>query len=84
MNTIEIVNLAVELAAKYLPQAIETGEKLFVFAENFYKQLSGKELTDEERAELRRQVDAAYERAIEPLSPAQPGDPDYIKSSEEN
>jgi hypothetical protein len=66
-----------DLAVKTLPVLIETGVNLKPFAESLFKQFKGDELTDEERSELYAAVDAQYEKAMRPQSPAQPGDPDY-------
>lgn len=77
MGALETVLTVIDLAEKYLPTAIKTGQNLMPFAEDLYKQISGQELSDDERAQLRARVDAAYARAEEPLPPPQPGDPDY-------
>lgn len=68
-----------ELTAKFLPVVIQTGTDLKPFAEGLFKQFKGGELTDDERTELRAAVDAQYAKAMEPLPPPQPGDPDFPK-----
>lgn len=82
MGALETVLLVVNLAEKYLPAAIKAGTNLLPFAEDLFAQISGRALTDDERTQLRARVDAAYERAVKPLSPPQPGDPDYVKDTE--
>lgn len=77
MGTLATVITVIDALSKYVPQIIQTGTDMMPFAESLYQQLSGKVLTDAERAELRTRVDAAYERAVEPLPPPRPGDPDY-------
>ena len=51
------------------------------FGAVLYKQLSGSELSEAESKDLSDAVDGMYERFIRPLPPAQPGDPDYVKSA---
>lgn len=61
-----------------LPDAISTGEELVDLGTKFYETANGHVPTIAEVAELRAAVDADVILALQPLPPAQPGDPDYL------
>ncbi len=71
----------IDLLMKASPVIIKVGSDLRPFAESLYKQFKGQELTDDERSALQAAVDAKYANFMRPQSPAQPGDPDYVKPS---
>jgi len=81
MATLALVLTVLELLAKALPTAIKVGTDLKPFAVSLYKQFKGSDLTEAERAELEAAVDAQFASFMRPLPPAQPGDPDYVKST---
>lgn len=60
-----------------LPGAIKTAEELYDLGVKFAKTVKGSEPTEDEIAALRTQLDSDIAIALEPLPPAQPGDPDY-------
>lgn len=61
-----------------LPGAITTGQQLFDLGKKLYASINdGREPTAEEVADLRAKIAADETLALEPLPPAQPGDPDY-------
>lgn len=68
-----------KVVATELPGAISTGAQLVELGEKFYASANGHVPTIAEAAELRKAVDEDVATALEPLPPAQPGDPDYVK-----
>ena len=60
-----------------LPGAITTVEQLYDLGKKFFTAVNGKEPTADEAAQLQAQIDSDVATALEPLPPAQPGDPDY-------
>jgi hypothetical protein len=82
MTILATVLMAVETLMKVAPQIMKTVGDVRPFAESFYEQMKGEELTDAERAELRANVDAVHARVQAPQPPAQPGDPDYVPPEE--
>lgn len=77
MAGVSAVLAILDIATKFFPVILQTGENLKPFAESIFKQLKGDELTMSERIELHEAVERQYAKAMEPLPPAQPGDPDY-------
>jgi len=66
-----------QIVVAELPGAINTTVQLVDLGKKFYETANGREPTAEEVALLRASVDADVAKALEPLPPAQPGDPDY-------
>ena len=60
-----------------LPSAISTGTQLYALGKKFFAAANGREPTAAEIAELRAGIETDVGIALEPLPPAQPGDPDY-------
>lgn len=60
-----------------LPGAITTVEQLVSLGQKFFTSVNGKDPTTEEISALRAGIDADVAAALEPLPPAQPGDPDF-------
>lgn len=79
MGILTTVLTVLDVLTKVTPVIIKVGTDLKPFAESLFKQLKGGELTAAERTELERAVDAQYAKFMQPLPPAQPGDPDYLK-----
>lgn len=63
-----------------LPGAITTVEQLVSLGEKFFSTVNGKDPTEDEKAQLRAQIDTDVAAALEPLPPAQAGDPDFGQS----
>lgn len=82
MGTLANVLTVIEELLKFEPVIVQAGADLLPFAQALYKKFKGAELTESESAALEIQVDALYTRFMRPQSPAQPGDPDYVKPSE--
>ena len=61
-----------------LPGAITTVEQLYDLGKKFFVAINGKDPTADEMTALRSQIDSDVAAALEPLPPAQPGDPDYV------
>lgn len=80
MTILATVLTVLDVLMKFEPIVVKTGTDLSLFAVSLYKQIKGQELTETERAELQAAVDAKFAHFMRPQSPAQPGDPDYIKS----
>lgn len=81
METVATVLAVIGALAKLEPVFVSTWNNLKPFGELLFKQFSGgDEPTDEERAELDAGIDTLAARLQEPLPPAQPGDPDYVKT----
>lgn len=60
-----------------LPAAITTVQQLYALGTKFFAAVHGREPTQAEIDELRAAIDADVAEALEPLPPAQPGDPDF-------
>lgn len=78
MNVAGILSL-VETLTKFVPVVVQAGTDLKPYAVALYNQINGKEATPDQRAALEAGVDAMFARLMEPLPPAQEGDPDYVK-----
>lgn len=63
-----------------LPGAITTVTQLVDLGKKFFTTVNGQEPTDADVATLRAMIDADVAEALTPLPPAEPGDPDFIKS----
>lgn len=61
-----------------LPGAITTVEQLVSLGTKFFTATNGTAPTDADIATLRAGIDADVAAALQPLPPAQPGDPDYV------
>lgn len=79
MEVLGTVLTVLQTLVKFAPTVIQAGADLKPFAVALYERLKGQELTTDERAVVEAGVDALYARLMEPLPPAQPGDPDYVK-----
>lgn len=64
-----------------LPGAITTVEQLVDLGKKFFTATNGTDPTDADVAALRSAIDTDVAAALEPLPPAQPGDPDYVPPS---
>lgn len=71
-----------QLVVSNLPGAITTVEQLVDLGTKFYESVNGHVPTIEEVATLRAAVDADVATALTPLPPAQPGDPDYVGTTD--
>jgi hypothetical protein len=69
---------ALKVVVTELPGAVSTGLELVDLGTKFYEAANGHVPTIAEVAELRKAVDEDVATALEPLPPAQPGDPDYV------
>lgn len=76
MNVALIIQL-LQAVISAAPTVIQTGEQLYDLGIKFAHTLKGSEPTPEEIAALRAQIAIDIAIALEPLPPAQPGDPDY-------
>jgi len=79
MGALATVLTVIETLTKLAPTFVSTWNDLKPFANQLYTQFKGGQPTDEELMELERQIDALADRLQQPLPPAQPGDPDYMK-----
>ncbi len=70
---IAIINTVVT----YLPGAITTAEQVYELGKKLFETVNGRAPTDAEVEELETQIDVDVMEALQPLPPAQPGDPDY-------
>lgn len=61
-----------------LPGAITTVEQLVQLGQKFFTATNGTDPTPDQIVELRAGIDADVAAALQPLPPAQPGDPDYV------
>lgn len=61
-----------------LPGAITTVEQLVSLGQKFFTAANGKDPTAEEISALRAGIDADVAAALQPLPPAQAGDPDFV------
>lgn len=72
MSAAAIIPVVLEIVAaatKFFPVVADTVSNVKPFAETVFRQLKGDELSDDERAELHRQVDAQYDEFMQPLPP---------------
>lgn len=69
-----------QVVIENLPGAIRTATQLYDLGEKLFTSLQGREPTEDEKAQLRAEIDADVALALAPLPPAQPGDPDYVKT----
>lgn len=76
MNIAAIL-LILKTVVTELPGAISTGKQLFDLGKKFFVTVNGREPTEAEETDLQTQIAADVVLALEPLPPAQPGDPDY-------
>lgn len=76
MDITGVISL-LQIVVANLPGAITTTTQLVDLGTKFYASVNGEQPTPAEIAELRAAVDADVAKALEPLPPAQPGDPDY-------
>lgn len=74
---LSIVLTALDTLVKVAPQVVQTVGDLKPYAEQLYRNLTGQEATDEQRAAMAAGIEALFARMETPLPPAQPGDPDY-------
>lgn len=77
MDVLGVVLMAVETLVKTYPYIKQGFTDLKPYAVALWEKLSGKEITPEDRTVLENGVDALFARLMQPLPPAQPGDPDY-------
>ena len=77
MDAAAIIKL-LQIVVSSLPSAIQTAEQLYDLGTKFAATIKGSAPTDEEIAQLRSQIDSDVAQSLEPLPPAQPGDPDYV------
>lgn len=61
-----------------LPGAITTVTQLVDLGKKFFSATNGKDPTADEMAQLRAAIDSDVAAALEPLPPAQAGDPDFV------
>lgn len=66
-----------QVVVENLPGAINTGSELVDLGKKLFSTINGREPTAAEIANLETQIDADVADALEPLNPAQPGDPDF-------
>lgn len=64
-----------------LPGAVTTVEQLVALGQKFFTATNGTDPTDADIAALRAGIDSDVAAALQPLPPAQPGDPDYVAPS---
>lgn len=62
-----------------LPGAVTTVEQLVALGQKFFTATNGTDPTDADIAALRAGIDSDVAAALQPLPPAQPGDPDYVE-----
>lgn len=77
MDIATVISLLQVVVAE-APGVISTGEELVNLGTKFYETVNGHVPTIAEVAELRAAIDADVILALQPLPPAQPGDPDYL------
>lgn len=82
MAILTTVLTAVEVLMKVMPSVMKTVDDVRPFAESFFAQLKGEELSDEDLIELEAKIDDLAAQLQVPLPPAQPGDPDFEKEDE--
>lgn len=66
-----------QIIVQNLPGAISTIDQLVDLGSKLYAVQNGREPTPDEIAQLRSALLADVTLALEPLPPAQPGDPDF-------
>lgn len=66
-----------QIVVQELPGAVTTAEQLYALGQKFFATIHGREPTEAETADLRAAIDADVAAALEPLPPAESGDPDY-------
>ena len=66
-----------QLVVANLPGAITTATQLYDLGHKFFTSINGQAPTQAEKDQLNAAIDADVATALEPLPPAQPGDPDY-------
>lgn len=65
------------VVVKELPGAIETVIKLVDLGKKLFATVNGREPTADEIVDLETQIAAEVAEALQPMPPAEPGDPDY-------
>lgn len=78
-SALAIALMVVTKLIEYAPRVVQTLNDLRPFATAVFTEIKGSGPTEQEQADLDAQIDVLYERAIKPLPPPQPGDPDYVK-----
>jgi hypothetical protein len=68
----------IQVVIATLPGAIKTAQEIYDLGARFFATVNGREPTAAEIAGLRAMIDVDVIKALEPLPPAQPGDPDYV------
>jgi hypothetical protein len=76
MGTAAIIAI-IQTIITELPGAITTAEQVYDLAKKLFTTVNGRAPTDAEVEDLETQIDADVADALQPLPPAQPGDPDY-------
>jgi len=77
MGTVATVVAILQTVIQELPGAITTAQALYSLGQKFFQTIAGRAPTADEVKQLEDQIDADVITALEPLPPAQPGDPDY-------
>lgn len=72
-----VVTVVTELA-KLEPVFVQAWDNLKPFGIALYTKLTGGTISDADLATLEAQLDALHAQLQQPLSAAQPGDPDYV------
>lgn len=78
MGALEIASLVIELLSKGAPIAIHAVTDAKPFAMDLWAKLSGQPPTAADEAAIDAALAELSARLAAPLSPAQPGDPDYV------
>lgn len=78
-SALAIALMVVEKLIQYAPRVVQTINDLRPFATAVFTEIKGSGPTEQEQSDLNAQIDALYQRAIQPLPPPEPGDPDYVK-----
>ena len=74
---IELVATILTKVAQAAPTVIASVEQAMPLASELVNIIKGDTVTDDQKAQIEAMVDQLFATSQQPLSPAQPGDPDY-------